>query len=405
MTFDLGKLKSSKPADADLYRTIMFHGPRFQGVKHLHECGEQGIEAELQVIASNNFFRHIEQPVFQIDASLLDAAGQLIGFWEAAEHDEKDFIAFPFQIQSFHQYQPPLPPGSLVLCRALIHYVSQRQISASFDFLDQTGRVIARLEGWQDRYFSLPSNYCQCRLYPQTTYLSEPWMQAETGLMCRRIEPFPEEFFDSAWGIWKRILAHLILNAEERDFWYKLPEKGPRRSDWLLGRAAAKDAIRQWALQNFNIELAPVDIEILSTKSGKPLVRCPALEALGPLPDISISHSHGYVVAAVAKPNARIGIDVERFDSVRSDDLLSSAFTKQELELISQQNDRATIVGFWCAKEAAAKALGKGLEGAPNQWRITHYSTDGKVVVSHFGETFEVKLWYQDTKVLAICEY
>lgn len=219
------------------------------------------------------------------------------------------------------------------------------------------------------------------------------------------MNPFPEEFFDSAWGIWKRILAHLILNAEERDFWYKLSEKGPRRSDWLLGRAAAKDAIRQWALQNFNIELAPVDIEILSTKSGKPLVRCPALEALGPLPDISISHSHGYVVAAVAKPNARIGIDVERFDSVRSDDLLSSAFTKQELELISQQNDRATIVGFWCAKEAAAKALGKGLEGAPNQWRITHYSTDGKVVVSHFGETFEVKLWYQDTKVLAICEY
>ena len=107
----------------------------------------------------------------------------------------------------------------------------------------------------------------------------------------------------------------------------------------------------------------------------------------------------------MAKPNARIGIDVERFDSVRSDDLLSSAFTKQELELISQQNDRATIVGFWCAKEAAAKALGKGLEGAPNQWRITHYSTDGKVVVSHFGETFEVKLWYQDTKVLAICQY
>ena len=128
-------------------------------------------------------------------------------------------------------------------------------------------------------------------------------MKVETGLVVRRIEPFPEQFLDSAWGIWKRILAHLILNAEERDFWYKLPETGPQRSDWLLGRAAAKDAIRQWVKQNFNIELAPVDIEILST-SGKPLVRCPALEAIGLLPHISISHSHGYIVASAVEQNA-----------------------------------------------------------------------------------------------------
>ena len=402
MTFDPGKLKSSKPVDADLYRTIMFHGPRFQGVKHLSSCGEQGIEADLQVIANNNYFTHIEQPVFQIDASLLDAAGQLVGFWVAAQ-PEMDFIVFPFQVESFHQYQPPLPPGSLVMCRGLIRHISQLQTEASFDFLDETGRVIARLEGWQDRYFSLPSNYCQCRIHPQTAYLSKPWMQAETGLVSRCIEPFPEQFFDGAWGIWKRILAHLILNASERDIWYKLPEKGSRRSDWLLGRAAAKDAVRQWAKQNFNIELAPVDIEILSTESGKPRVSCPALEAIATLPDISISHSHGYVVAAVAKQNKRIGIDVEQIDSVRADDLLSIAFTPAEQKLISQQHDPATIVGFWCAKEAAAKALGKGLEGVPQQWCITHYSADGKVIVSHFSETFEVKLWYQDTKVIAIC--
>jgi phosphopantetheine--protein transferase-like protein len=170
-----------------------------------------------------------------------------------------------------------------------------------------------------------------------------------------------------------------------------------------LGRAAAKDAVRQWAKQNFNIELAPIDIEILPTESGKPRVSCPALEAITALPDISISHSHGYVVAAVAKQNKRIGIDVEQIDSVRADDLLSIAFTPAEQKLISQQNDPATIVGFWCAKEAAAKALGKGLEGVPQQWRITHCSADGKVIVSHFSETFEVKLLYLDTKVIAIC--
>ncbi len=400
MAFEGGKPKIAKPADADLYGTIMFHGRRFQGVKHLRSCGEHGIEADLQAIAYNDFFTDIEQPVFQIDPSLLDAAGQLVGFWIAAD-PQKDFSVFPFQVQSFHQYQPPLPAGSFVLCRGLIRHTNQQQTEASFDFTDSSGRLIARLEGWLDKYFSIPTNYWQCLKYPQTAYLSSPWMQAETGLVCRRIQPFSQQFFESAWGIFKRILAHLILNAQERDFWYNLPEKGSRRTDWLLGRAAAKDAVRQWANEHYNIELAPVDIEIITTTSGKPVVRCPEGEAIGSPPEISISHSNGYVVAAVAKQNKRIGIDVEQIDSVRTDDLLYSAFTKQERELISQHNHPATIVSFWSAKEAAAKALGKGLDN-PHQWCITEYSTDG-IVVSHLGETFEVKLWYQDMKVIAIC--
>ena len=401
MRFEGGKPKTALPGDADLYGTIMFHGRRFQGVKHLRCCGEHGIEADLQAIAYNDFFTQIEQPVFQIDPSLLDAAGQLVGFWIAAE-PQTYFSVFPFQVQSFHQYQPPLPAGSFVLCRGLIRHTNQQQTEASFDFIDAHGCVIARLEGWLDKYFSVPTNYWQCRKYPHA-YLSEPWMQAETGLICRRIQPFPQQFFDSAWGIFKRILAHLILNAQERDFWYNLPEKGSRRTDWLLGRAAAKDAVRQWAKQNYNIELAPVDLEIITTTSGKPIVRCPDLEAIGSLPDISISHSHGYVVAAVGKENASIGIDVERFNLVRTDDLLCSAFTKQERSLISQYNHPAIIVGFWSAKEAAAKALGKGLD-APHQWCITDYSPDGKVIVSHFNQSFQVQLWYEDTEVLAVCQ-
>jgi phosphopantetheinyl transferase len=63
------------------------------------------------------------------------------------------------------------------------------------------------------------------------------------------------------------------------------------------------------------------------------------------------------------------------------------------------------MVGLWCAKEAAAKANGTGLEGVPNQWAITHYSMDShQVNVSHNKETFNVKLWYQDNEILAVCQ-
>jgi phosphopantetheinyl transferase len=196
-----------------------------------------------------------------------------------------------------------------------------------------------------------------------------------------------------------------MLNEQERNFWYGLPEKGPRRTDWLLGRIAAKDALRQWAKQTFNLEIAPVDIEILATALGKPLVRCPELEAIGSLPDISISHSRGYIVAAVAQPNRRIGIDIERLNWIRSDDWISYAFTKQELELLPQQDFLPAILGLWCAKEAAAKALGTGLQGIPSKWPITDYATDDKqITVAHGGESFYVYLWYQNDEILAICQ-
>jgi phosphopantetheinyl transferase len=90
-----------------------------------------------------------------------------------------------------------------------------------------------------------------------------------------------------------------MLDQPERDFWYNLPEKGTCRTDWLLGRIAAKDAIRQWADQNYQLALAPIDIAILANSLGKPVVYCPELAQMGILPEVSISHSHGYVIAAL----------------------------------------------------------------------------------------------------------
>lgn len=402
--FNLDSPAPSQSADEDLYRQGMFHGWRLQGVKHIRQWSKQGMEADLEVLPLNEFFTNIQRPIFRIDAGLLDAAGQLVGYW-LTEQFGSDVNCFPFQIKAFHQYVEPLPPGSKVLCRALIKFTSSSQIQAQFELLDETGRVIAHLEQWTDRYYTVPHNFYQCRLQPQTTYLSQAWMQSEIGLLCRKIDPFPEHFLDDSWGIWKRVLAHLILNQNERDFWYKLPEKGGRRTDWLLGRIAAKEALRQWAKQMFNLELASADIEILATDLGKPLVRCPELEAVGWLPDVSISHSRGYIMAAVAPANLQLGIDLERLDVPRPDDWLLGAFTAQELALMPQIN-REITVGFWCAKEAAAKAFGTGLKGVPQQWQITQYAKEEQLItVVHEGESVTVKIWCWEQEILAICLY
>ncbi len=402
--FNLESPAPSQSADEDLYRLGMFHGWRLQGVKHIRQWSKQGMEAELEVLPLDDFFTNIKCPIFRTDAGLLDAAGQLVGYW-LTEQFGPDVNCFPFQIKAFRQYVEPLPPGSKVICRALIEFTSSSQIQAQFELLDETGRVIAHLEQWTDRYYTVPHNFYQCRLQPQTAYLSTAWMQSETGLVCRRIEPFPEHFLDDSWGIWKRVLAHLMLNQAERDFWYKLPEKGGRRTDWLLGRIAAKEALRQWAKQTFNLELASADIEILPNYLGKPLVSCPELEAIGWLPDVSISHSRVYIVAAVAPANMQLGIDLERLDIPRPDDWLLGAFAEQELALAPQINPEITI-SFWCAKEAAAKAFGTGLKGVPQQWQIAQYAREGQLVtVVHEGKSATVKTWCWEKEVLAICLY
>ncbi|PMB28091.1 6-deoxyerythronolide-B synthase [Fischerella thermalis CCMEE 5319] len=411
LPFHLETPAPSRWSDADLYRTGMFHGPRFQGVRHIRQWGLQGIEADLEAIAIEDFFSNTQQPIFQIDAGLLDAAGQLVGYW-VSEQFGTDFNVFPFQVRAFHQYVSPLPPNSAILCRGLMRFTSEWQTEASFDFLDATGRVIARLEGWQDRYFSVPHRYYQCRLHPQTAYLSDAWLQASWDLsprlqmVVRRIEPFPEHFLDDSWSIWKRVLAHLMLNESERLFWYNLPEKGTERTDWLIGCIAAKDAVRQWAKQNFNLELAPIDIEVISTTTGKPVVRCPELEAMaGILPEIAISHSQGFVVAAMAHPGKTIGIDLEHFDFVCVEDLVATAFSESELQRLPQRH-QSSITGLWSAKKAVAQALGTGLQGNLTQFLITHVSSDGQwVTINYGGESFVVQLCYGDREVLAICQH
>ena len=404
---ELENSSQSRLSDADLYSTGMFHGPRLQGVKHICRWSKQGIEADLCVIPINNFFSSIEKPIFRIDPGLLDAAGQMVGYWLTEQYGS-DFNCFPFFVDAFYQYADPLPSGSMVNCQSSIHFTNEREIEANFELRDQSGRVVVRLEKWTDRYFIIPHKFYRSRLHPSTEYLSEAWMQTETGLICRRIDPFPEHFLDDSWAIWKRVLAHLMLNKSEREYWYRLPENGPMRTNWLLGRIAGKDVIHQWAHQNLNLQIAPVDIEIKSTELGKPYGYCSFIKEA--IPDVSITHSHGYIIAALAQQGMHIGIDLERLDRIRSDDLLiGGAFSEEEfavLETLPHQDRSLWLKGFWCAKEAASKSLGTGLKGAPGKWQVIRFSTsDHNVIISHAGQLFESQLWYTPAEVLAICQY
>jgi len=399
-------LKQSTPATISagkLYRDLAFHGPCFQSVKNPIRFSRQGIDAIFRVTAKERFFSRPGSPTFQIPPDLLDAASHAVYLW-LIETESGDYPIFPFYAGRFQQYVDPQGCETEVLCRARINSIDRTKIEASFDFLDQDERVIARFEGLHLKQYRDAAVRKLFRPQTAQTFFSNSALASHAGLICRRANVATTGPLDENQGIWKRVLAHLLLSERERDDWSRLPEKGTRRAEWLMGRAAAKDAVRQWTRGRFNLELTPVEIEIVSNRLGRPIVACSKLAALGSIPNVSISHSVGEAIAVAVDAETRVGIDIECLAAHPSAEWVRNVLAIEELELVNKE-DTASLVGLWCAKESASKAFGTGLEGKPPQWRVLEFvPAAGTATVAYGTDLFEVRLWRREGVVIAVCE-
>jgi 4'-phosphopantetheinyl transferase len=132
-----------------------------------------------------------------------------------------------------------------------------------------------------------------------------------------------------------------------------------RRADWRLGRWTAKSAVSSYlhlpaTLDSFR------DMEICAAPDGAPeafVGRHPAAVT------ISLSHSSGRAVCAVAASNVRLGCDLEIVEP-HSPAFVADYFTATEQTRLSQAcaADRNRLVTLlWSAKESALKAMRAGL--------------------------------------------
>jgi phosphopantetheinyl transferase len=232
-------------------------------------------------------------------------------------------------------------------------------------------------------------------------------MASETGLIGRHISPAAQRFIEETSGLGRIVMAHSMLGRAERQFWYSLPERGPRRVEWLMGRIVAKDAVRKWAAGHLNLFLAAVDIEIRQTEAGKPFAVCPHIQQ--DVPDVSISHSGGHTIALLAAEGQRIGTDYQLIANIRACQLPDIAFSETEHLHLRHSGpflrDRS-IITLWSVKEAAAKAAGTGLEGRPKEWRIEEFSMEeGRATVVRNANTFSCRFWSTAEFVFSVCCY
>jgi 4'-phosphopantetheinyl transferase len=138
-----------------------------------------------------------------------------------------------------------------------------------------------------------------------------------------------------------------------------------RRRDWLLGRWTAKRLIQTYLEQRTGLCLPLTALVIEPDPNGAPCLivaspyhHLPAIRNLR----VSISHSGGRAFCALVE-DGDIGVDIERIEP-RDWQFVEDYFNAEEIlrvRLAPAEQYETVITAIWSAKEAALKALRRGL--------------------------------------------
>lgn len=142
-----------------------------------------------------------------------------------------------------------------------------------------------------------------------------------------------------------------LLSQDEqrtlRDFSYK-----KRRMEWISGRLAAKEAIRQLPLWQDTPPMAS-RLSIIADNSGRPHLHCETAQP--PPASISISHSHD-LAAAMVNLKGNCGIDIQKMVP-KIKKVVEKFSTPTELSLFSNSGALHTLTTLWTTKEAIKKSI------------------------------------------------
>jgi len=395
-----------------MYATGMFHGPVFQSMTYVQAWDDSGIDVELSEVGLTDFFAPGHTPQLVLNPVLLDAMGQVVACW-LVQYVGTEFHAFPSTIERIELYEPcPADRAGIVM------QMRQRPVDPAatdiavprawqFDCIDGEGRVLMRGHNLINLFFRVPSAYHAVRNDPLNGWFGNPLpLLPASSLALWEVPLMSEEFCAQSGAICLRILAHAILGPVERDEWRALQGHLRRRREWLFGRAALKEAVRVWVHEQTGQLLYPSDIVVQHDEHGAPVIGGWWCETLIQAPRVSLSHNANACLAAVAAPDQPVGVDLEEIGRIRKPELMADSLAPQEQPLVQGLHGAALserVLRLWCAKEAAAKCLGIGLQGQPNAFVVV--AADAafeRLVVQHALGTVETRVVRRETTIIAV---
>ena len=410
---ELGPAHPARWDGAEIYAVGMFHGPVFQTLRHVEGWNESGIDAQLTDCSTVGFFEPGRTAALVMNPVLLDAMGQLAACW-VAEHVGTDFNCFPSGIEriELHRADPEQRDGIRLRARQRpLDGASASDMSAArswdFEAVDADDQPLVRVRGLVNVFFHVPHRYYELRRDPLGGWLGAP-LTGPTNSLLWRLDHLDEEFCAQSNAIFLRILAHAVLSFEEREEWRALAGSLRHRRQWLLGRLALKEAVR-YALHARHGELLyPSDVVVRHDPHGAPFVDGWWAGQVYPVPAVSLTHNAAFSLAALADGSAAVGVDAEFVGRVQRPQWLASAFTAAETAWLDSRPVEGREVDqlrLWCAKEAAAKWLGSGLEGRPESFEVGFVDDEASNAVVRCGEVaVPVRTWVQAGSVTAVAE-
>jgi phosphopantetheinyl transferase len=339
---------------------LMFHGPQFQAVTAVHAYGDMHVRGQVTAPAP--------------PGALLDNALQLIGNWIITTQATRT-VALPVRLGAVRFHGPHPAPGTLLEVVARIRHVDHDQIVGDAQLIHD-GRLWARIEGVVDRRFDSHPTARIAERFPQRHGMSE--RQPEGWVLAY-------EYWTDL--VTRGMAARGVLGAKGGDEYERKPPA--TRKQWLLGRIAAKDAVRfrQWDAGHGDVY--PIELTVENEPNGRPRVRVrPGKDfldcdvSLGHCADVGVAIARPYPPAA-DRDAPGVGIDVAEI-ATPEQSTVRLVLTSGETALLDRLGGGGGrdlwFTRFWAAKEAVAKAEGTGLGGRPRDFVVTAAGDDSLTV-------------------------
>ena len=193
-----------------------------------------------------------------------------------------------------------------------------------------------------------------------------------------------------------------LLSPPEKQRFAKIKSLTSQRN-YALGRIMIRNILAGF------LQLAPTDIEITISASGKPVLN-QEIDYKTRI-HFNLSHSHDCLVLAVCS-SGEIGIDVEYTRrKIKADEILKHFFNYEEQiayqKINAEEAQRKFFFSLWTLKEALLKMTGDGLSYGLDKFFLTLDMPNQKIDLSLFSGTNTNTLYgatynYRDDYIVSV---
>jgi len=381
--------------DREIYPDRLDSGVGLQCIRKADLWSEVGLDYEIEVPRLSGAVAYTRLPQWELDPRLLSVVADGFALWRSHERFAGSF-ALAFRLRHLSLHTVSFSEGAHLKCYLRLSGVTPKSQIADIRVSDGNGTLLLAIDGYEELTERVPEEYCRLILSPATAYLTQPLAAELVGepatlFSTAWVTDIPYAIFERNAGLWLKTVSQIVLGEGERRAFREMPGTVQRRTEWLFGRIAAKEAVRRFLHENYQARWSSADILIWADDQGKPHALGEWADRLQSAKlDLAISHTRDFVVATVAT-NARVGVDVESASRDLSEEFTHGVFAAEELELAAESSDApSTFIRFWCAKEAVSKALGVGIRYSPRELVVETFDpTDGDISVTLGGQWLE----------------